>query len=231
MAHSVTLLYLKRKNTLSEPNTNDDTNVVPFPTTRPEITRTTDVELYEDLRKALPRLGDVYHRDDVLCTVAVTHKRGTTKSRIRDLNSDSLRAFLHNRIDVIAYGKPDKHGFQETYRSLIPGTVAGMVCGDTDKTVPELTGTASHPLGMPTGEIVAKPGYHDETGLYLTPHVSGVAIPASPTPEQVTEAVTFITDVFGDFPWLDQASFASYIGILLAPALRWMGGGLSWRVP
>ncbi|WP_193518711.1 hypothetical protein [Nocardiopsis kunsanensis] len=205
--------------------------VVPFPNRRPEIIRTTDIELYEELRRLLPRLGDVYHRDDALCTVAVTTKRGVTKARIRDLSTDALRAFLHNRVDVMAYTKPDKHGNQDTYRDLIPGSITAMLCGDPDKTVPELTGTATHPLVLPTGQIVTTSGYHDETGLYLTPHVSSVAVPDAPTQDQITEAVTLITTVFGDFPWLDSASFAAYIGILMAPAIRWMGGGVSWRVP
>lgn len=225
----MTLIYPEREPTVSDPTTSS--NVVPFPPTRPQITRTTDVELYEELRNILPRLGDVYHRDDVLCTVASTTKRGVTKARIRDLSNDSLKAFLHNRMDVIAWSKPDRHGDQHSYRDMIPGSVAGMLCGDTDKTVPELTGTATHPLVMPSGEIVSEPGYHEDTGLYLTPYVPGVTISQPPTSAQLTEAVTLITTVFGDFPWLDQASFASYIGILIAPALRWMGGGVSWRVP
>lgn len=154
-----------------------------------------------------------------------------TKARIRDLSTDSLKAFLHNRLDVVAWSKPDKHGEQRSYRDMIPGSVVGMLCGDTDKTVSELTGTATHPLVMPTGQIVTTSGYHDETGLYLTPHVSNVAVPDTPTQDQITEAVTLITTVFGDFPWLDSASLAAYIGILVAPALRWMGGGVSWRVP
>lgn len=226
----MTLIYPEREPTVSDPTTSSS-NVVQFPPTRPQVTRTTDVELYEELRRMLARLGDVYHRDDVLCTVAVTTKRGVTKARIRDLTNDSLKAFLHNRLDVIAWSKPDKHGDQTSYRDLIPGSIAGMLCGDTEKTVPELTGTATHPLVMPDGEIVAEHGYHDETGLYITPHVPGVRVPDSPTSEQITEAVTLITSVFGDFPWLDQASFAAYIGSLVAPALRWMGGGVSWRVP
>ena len=212
--------------------TDQAADVVPFPrTARPQVIRETDVELYEELRRILPRLGDIYHRDDVLCTVAVTTKRGTTKARIRDLNTDALRAFLHNRLDVIAFTKPDKHGNQDTYRDLIPGSIAAMLCGDTDKTVPELTGTVTHPLVMPSGRIVTARGYHEETGLYITPHVSDVTVPEAPTSEQITEAVTLITTVFGDFPWRDTTSFAAYVGILMAPALRWMGGGVSWRVP
>ncbi|MFE9247101.1 hypothetical protein [Nocardiopsis sp. NPDC006938] len=225
----MTLLYLERDHTVSDP-TNSTNNVVQFPPVRPEIAHTNDVELFEELRRLLPRLGDIYHRDDVFCTVAVTTKRGVTKARIRDLSTDALKAFLHNRIDVVAYrDKPDKHG-RQSYRELTPGTVAGMLCGDTEKLVPELTGTATHPLVMPTGEIVTDSGYHDETGLFITPHVPGVTVPENPTQEQVTDAVTLVTSVFGDFPWLDQASFAAYIGALVAPALRWMGGG-GWRVP
>jgi hypothetical protein len=84
---------------------------------------------------------------------------------------------------------------------------------------------------MPSGEILTASGYHPDTGLYLTPHVSDVTIPAAPSRAQVKDAVALITNVFGDFPWLDQASYAAYIGALLAPVLRWKGGGISWRIP
>lgn len=226
MADAVTLIYPEREPTLSEP-----TNVLSFPSPRPQIIRKSDTELYQELRRLLPRLGEVYHRDEALCTVSTTTKRGITKARIRDLTNDSLRAFLHNRVDVIALSKPDRHGEQTSHPEMIPSSIAGMLCGDTEKLVPELTGTATHPLVMPSGEIVTEAGYHDETGLYITPHVPDVTVPEQPTQEQITEAVTLITTVFGDFPWLDSESFAAYIGALIAPALRWMGGGISYRVP
>jgi hypothetical protein len=84
-----------------------------------------------------------------------------------------------------------------------------------------LYGIASAPFFRPDGALVQTPGYDEATGLIYEPLLQLPPIPDRPTENQVRIAKDFILgDLLGDFPFVDHASKANYVGILISPILR-----------
>lgn len=82
-------------------------------------------------------------------------------------------------------------------------------------------GIAGAPLLRPDGTLLQDPGYDKKTGLYLASKIPLDKVPEHPTEKQVEDARSFILDSFlFDFPWVDEADRANYIGVLVTPILR-----------
>lgn len=82
-------------------------------------------------------------------------------------------------------------------------------------------GIAGAPLLRPDGTLLQDPGYDKQTGLYLASKIPLDPVPARPTRKQVEQARSFILDRFlCDFPWIDEADRANYVGVLVTPILR-----------
>lgn len=82
-------------------------------------------------------------------------------------------------------------------------------------------GLAGAPLLRPDGTLLQDPGYDQQTGLYLASRIPLERVPERPTAKQVEDARSFILDSFlCDFPWVDDADRANYVGVLVTPILR-----------
>jgi hypothetical protein len=82
-------------------------------------------------------------------------------------------------------------------------------------------GIAGAPLLRPDGTLLQDPGYDQKTGLYLASKIPLNRVPEQPTEKQVEDARSFILDRFlCDFPWVDEADRANYVGVLVTPVLR-----------
>ena len=82
-------------------------------------------------------------------------------------------------------------------------------------------GIAGAPLLRPDGTLLQDPGYDQQTGLYLASKIPLWKVPERPTRKHVEEARSFILDRFlCDFPWVDEADRANYVGVLVTPILR-----------
>ncbi|MEU5946287.1 hypothetical protein ABZ793_12085 [Micromonospora sp. NPDC047465] len=87
--------------------------------------------------------------------------------------------------------------------------------------VPALHGIVGSPVLRPDGTLLQKPGYDPATGLYYAATVAVPHIPEQPGAELVDQARQFLLgDFLGDFPWVDPADRANYIGLLIAQILR-----------
>ena len=87
--------------------------------------------------------------------------------------------------------------------------------------VPQLHGIVGSPVLRPDGTLLQTPGYDPTTGLYYAATVPVPHIPERPGADLVHEARTFLLGHFlGDFPWVDPADRANYIGLLIAQILR-----------
>lgn len=84
-----------------------------------------------------------------------------------------------------------------------------------------LRGIAGAPLLRPDGTLLQEPGYDQATGLYLASKIPLDPVPTRPSPDEVGKARMFLLDRFlADFPWVDEADKANYIGVLVTPILR-----------
>jgi hypothetical protein len=84
-----------------------------------------------------------------------------------------------------------------------------------------LFGIVGAPVLRRDGSLLQRPGYDEDTGLYLASKVPLDAVPEAPTREQVHAARRFLLDYFlGDFPWAGPADKANYVGLLATPILR-----------
>jgi hypothetical protein len=87
--------------------------------------------------------------------------------------------------------------------------------------LPALRGMIGAPVLRPDGTLLQRPGYDEDTGLFLAATVNLPAVPDRPTPEQVATARRFLLDRFlRDFPWRSPADRANYVALLATPILR-----------
>jgi len=88
--------------------------------------------------------------------------------------------------------------------------------------VPFLRCVVPYPVFTPAWELLVTSGYHAASNLYC--HLDGLEVPPvpdRPTPDEVEQARELILgDVLGDFQFVDQASKANAVAMLLLPAIR-----------
>lgn len=95
---------------------------------------------------------------------------------------------------------------------------------------PPIDGIAYAPFFTRDGELVAAPGYHAGSRVYLALEQSLAnqlgAVPRRPTEEQVAEALSLLLDeLFYDFPFADEAARAHAVELALLPFVRKMIDG------
>lgn len=88
--------------------------------------------------------------------------------------------------------------------------------------VPFLRCIVTYPVFTPDWELLTETGYHAGSHLYC--HLDGLEVPPipdRPTPEELERAKFLIlTDVLGDFKFVDDASRAHAVAMLLLPCVR-----------
>lgn len=87
--------------------------------------------------------------------------------------------------------------------------------------VQPLVGVVRTPVVRPDGSVLQNPGYDDATGLYLAATVDVPQVPDKPAPREVEAAKHLLLNkMLTDFPWVEDADRANYLGLLLTPLLR-----------
>lgn len=88
--------------------------------------------------------------------------------------------------------------------------------------LPRLAGIIEVPALRPDGTIIDQPGYDPVSGLVLAlpDGLEMAPIPAAPTPADLDQAIDLITEAICDFPFVDLASQANLIGLMLTVVLR-----------
>ena len=92
---------------------------------------------------------------------------------------------------------------------------------------PVLEGVAEAPTLRPDGSVLAQPGYDALSRLYLVPSagLENIEVPDQPGREAVEAGLEVIRDVIGDFPFVDQASYANAVGAMITAVCRHIIGG------
>ena len=88
--------------------------------------------------------------------------------------------------------------------------------------LPVLEGVVEAPTMRPDGSILDMPGYDVATRLVYIPaaglHIP--SIPKEPSREEVRRSLALLDDGFGDFPYVDEASRANMLALLLTFIVR-----------
>jgi hypothetical protein len=141
----------------------------------------------------------------------------------RPMTDDRLRHALARLAD---WRKMAKNG--DLVPAYPPPVLLKNVLATPDPALPVLTGIVTAPVFGRDGSLITEPGYHPATRLLYRP-VQGFSLPAipeRPTPVQIAVARDLLLDdLFGEFPFVDDAERAHVLTLLLLPFIRPMISG------
>ncbi len=103
-----------------------------------------------------------------------------------------------------------------------PEEVVRTVLAEASLPFPALEGIVETPVLRPDGTVLSDPGYDAGTRLFHAPEdeLNCPGIPATPTSAEVGEARSLLLETLEDFPFVDEASRANAIGLMLTPIVR-----------
>jgi 5S rRNA maturation endonuclease (ribonuclease M5) len=87
---------------------------------------------------------------------------------------------------------------------------------------PVLEAVVEAPTLRPDGTVLAQPGYDAASRLYLVPSpgLEDIDVPEQPCRDHVEVALDVIRDAIGDFPFVDQSSYANAVGAMVTSVCR-----------
>ena len=137
--------------------------------------------------------------------------------RIELLSEKVLRSILSR---CAAYVKVESNGKggETTIPTNAPTVVVTDIMAQSDwPGIVPIVGLITSPVVRPDGSIVEQLGYDAATHLYYTGKTKmALNVPETPTQAEAKEAAAYIVkEVFGDFPFKDQASRANTVAALL----------------
>ncbi len=149
----------------------------------------------------------------------VQQEREGAVPRVQQLDADALRGELTNVADWVTL----KHGKQADFLSpdLPPLSIARDILAYPAVDLPPLHGVVTCPTFAADGSLVYENGYHTASGLWHLRTLANLpAIPETPGAPAVAEARALLLDVLADFPFVDDASRANAIALMLLPFVR-----------
>lgn len=163
----------------------------------------------------------LYVRAGLLAQVAADEKN---VRYIRNAEGAILSKILVDHVDWMKQYH-DKEGMPRLDNAPVPERIVKMLEVVTEWAhVPPLEGVALAPVFAPDGTLHAEKGYNRATRLY---NAGDVQIGnTEPTEENVTDAKNLLmVELIGEFPFVDDASRAHALALLLLPFVRPMIGG------
>jgi hypothetical protein len=173
-------------------------------------------ELTEECLDALmfqnypPSISSIFQRNGVL----VRLKNIDSKTEIDVIDKDILICMMARS----AYFVNDKD-----VPTSPPKGAASDILSLPGWDFPTLSGVVSTPVLRKDGTVLTSPGYDEASGLFYRPS-PGLYVPdikEEPTKEDAVGAAQYLlTEVLGDFPYVDQASRANALAALITPLVR-----------
>ncbi|MFO0836928.1 MAG: hypothetical protein U1D55_00255 [Phycisphaerae bacterium] len=138
--------------------------------------------------------------------------------RVQQLDPDALRGELSNVADWFTL----KHGKHDVLNSdLPPLAIARDILAQPALNLPPLHGVVTCPTFAADGSLVFENGYHPASGLWHHRTLTNLAaIPEAPSPAAIADARTLLRDILADFPFVDDASRANALALILQPFVR-----------
>ncbi len=182
-------------------------------------------EVAGDALQAIELRNGAHPRAPVLCTRGGQLVRVLREeAAIQSVGKDPLKAILaHCATWVVKTPKPQKTGAPvlEVRETFPPKDVIDVVSGWGEwPTLPKLEGIVSTPVLAAGGQWVTEAGFDACSGLYLVAGDPQLA-DTTPTAARVEWAKRLILEeLLGDFPFVDDASRAHAVGLLLLGFVR-----------
>lgn len=140
------------------------------------------------------------------------------RSGVCELRRERLR---HLYAKHVRWMKMTDDGPKPTYPD--DRVVTNTLYAYEDWPFPELNRVSYSPLFESDGRLIVEPGYHASSGtLYLPPDGLTIRpVPKKPSARQVAKALALFTgDLFGEFPFVDDADRAHTLALALQPFAR-----------
>jgi hypothetical protein len=135
---------------------------------------------------------------------------------IDGLNPFALRGVMGRAAN---YTKETREGQLPTHP---PMSVVKDILALPEWPFPPIAGIVQVPVLRADGSVLTLPGYDSATSLYYwtdgettLPH-----IPTAPTADEVASALAVLSEMIQDFPFVDAASRANTLGLILTPIVR-----------
>jgi DNA polymerase I-like protein with 3'-5' exonuclease and polymerase domains len=133
---------------------------------------------------------------------------------IQDVDKDRLRHRMTRTAEFLKVGEDMQHVYP-------PDAVVADVLAAKGFYFPELVGITQSPALRPSGTVLDRTGYDTETGLIYVPEEKvDVEVPFEPTEEDVEHSVALLKELYIDFPFVDESSFANMLALTMTPILR-----------
>lgn len=183
--------------------------------------RTTDRQLRDISREALDALRLFNNPPSLFAragkAVCVTEEE-TGRHVITPVSDQILRNRLTKAADFYEVGPED-------IRNCAPpmDVVKDILAmPPTEWEFPPLQGIIESPALRENGTLITLPGYDGASQLYYAPDPALILpeIPEQPTTDQISGAIERLLDIIADFPFVDGASRANAIALMLTPVCR-----------
>jgi hypothetical protein len=161
----------------------------------------------------------IFKRGGSLCRL---HEIADGEYAINQINKGALKGILSK---VARWTKWEEREDGTKFHKDVypPGAVAEVVISYGEWPVPWLNGITNTPIIRSDGSILSEPGFDDRTGYYLIPDEDFELpkIPEHPTKEDAEKAAQYLaTELFSDFPLVDEASKANALAATITPLAR-----------
>ncbi len=135
------------------------------------------------------------------------------------VTANRLRFHLGSIADWYGVRKSDG----EQMATLPPKWLVDNLLAHPDPPVPVLRRIVYAPLLDRNGELIWRPGFHRESGIYYHPTLEKPLEDISETPNSSdvdADVDLILDDLFGEFPFVDKAGRAHALSLLLEPFVR-----------
>ena len=142
------------------------------------------------------------------------------RPRITDATTPVVRHMLGENARWVKVEKSERTGSTRTINVYPPRDLAETIVSAGEWNLPPLSGVISHPVYSTDWQLQVEQGYDSRTRLHLDSDWTGIG-DIDPTPQNVTRAIQILRDeLLTDFPFVDQASEAHALALLLLPIVR-----------
>jgi hypothetical protein len=135
------------------------------------------------------------------------------------LNQDALRGILDRAAEFVSTS--EKRGTISVFPPA--AVVADVMARPSWPQLPALAGIVTAPVFAADGTLCDTPGYHAASRLFYY-QSEGFSLPdTTPTTNNIAQALHLLrTELLGEFPFVDAASKANALALLLLPYVRFM---------
>lgn len=139
------------------------------------------------------------------------------RPKVEQLTADTLSYYLARAANFVSTS--EKRGQVPVWPPA--RLLADLLAAPSWSGVPPLAGVVTSPVVAPDGTLVTAPGYLPAARLYYHEAASFDLADTTPTAVNVETARELLADtLLGDFPFVDQASRANALALLLLPFVR-----------